>query len=333
MSLPTISVVMPHYNHGRYVEQAAAAILGQSAPPLEFILIDDASTDGSLEALRRVARDPRVRLIQHQKNRGISETLIEGIRAARGEYVFGPAADDLALPGLFEKSLRLLAAHPGAGLCSALAGVMDEQGREREPYRTRLVRRSPAYLSPEEFLAEQRRGDNWVVSYSAIFRREPLLKLLEGAPDLHPGLDGLMIYGLGARHGACFLPERLVLWRPSPGSASGRLGLDPAAGLSYAERLLGALETLGDYSPEDIALLRRRSYEDLLGSLSHAPVFPEAAAREIAAKLPGDDAWLRAYQAAMAAGGGRWATRAYLYPRRPAKEMLRIAGRKLGLVS
>lgn len=332
MKRPTVSVVLPHYNHGRYVEASVAALLGQSVPPLELLLIDDASTDGSGPILERLAKDPRVRLIRHERNQGVFATLMEGLRLAKGDYVFPNAADDLYLPGIFEKSLDLLAAHPEAGFCCSLAGILSEDGRDLGPYRTPVVRDRPSYLAPEEFRAEYMRRGSWVASYTCIYRRDAALAVLGAIDaDLGPTLDGFLIHALGGRHGACFIPERLAMWRRLETSYAGRYGRDVEASLRVIDALGRALRALTPRVHDEgyLEVLRRRGVEETLNNLAHAPEFSREAALRAAAALPGG-AWDGLYRAALAAGAGRRATKLFLFPKRPAGEMLRIAGRKLG---
>lgn len=99
MAAPAVSVIIPVYNAEKYIEECAASLLEQSLKDIEFIFIDDASTDRSLEVLKSVIgrypeRDDCVRLIKHEKNRGISYTRAEGIREARGIRVIHCDSDD-----------------------------------------------------------------------------------------------------------------------------------------------------------------------------------------------------------------------------------------------
>jgi len=107
---PTISVVMPVFNAERFLSQAIESILRQSWTDFEFIIINDGSSDSSLEIIRRYAEDNRIVVISRE-NRGLIYSLNEGIGIARGEYIARMDADDVSLPERLEKQLSYMKAN------------------------------------------------------------------------------------------------------------------------------------------------------------------------------------------------------------------------------
>ncbi|HEX9141705.1 MAG TPA: glycosyltransferase family 2 protein, partial [Gaiellaceae bacterium] len=91
---PRVSFVVASYNYARYLGQAVDSILAQTFADLEVIVIDDCSRDDSRAVLARYANEPRVRVVQHERNRGHLATYNEGIGLARGEFVGLFDADD-----------------------------------------------------------------------------------------------------------------------------------------------------------------------------------------------------------------------------------------------
>src|SRR5579871_3702368 len=121
MTVPTLSVVMINYNHGRYLPVSLGAILQQSLPATEIVFVDDCSTDNSMEVIEDFARrHPTIRVHRNEKNLGVVGACNRGLSLARGQYIYFAAADDEVLPGLFEKSLNLVAKHPEAALCCSI---------------------------------------------------------------------------------------------------------------------------------------------------------------------------------------------------------------------
>ena len=111
--MPTVSVVIPNFNYARFVGQAIESALSQSVKPLEVIVVDNGSTDNSLEVLR--AFGDRIRLLAQPRNLGQSGARNAGIAAVRGELVALLDADDMWLPGKLEKQIPLFA-RPEVGL-------------------------------------------------------------------------------------------------------------------------------------------------------------------------------------------------------------------------
>lgn len=108
---PAVSVVIPAHDAERYLGAAVASALAQTAPPLEVVVIDDGSRDGTGE----VARGLPVRYLR-QENRGIGATRNRGVQAARGEFVAFLDADDLWAPRKLELQLQAFAADRAASL-------------------------------------------------------------------------------------------------------------------------------------------------------------------------------------------------------------------------
>ena len=217
-ALPTLSVIVPNYNHAKYLEFSLPSILKQSFQPLEVIVLDDASTDNSVEVIRRfAAQNPLVRLVQNEKNLGVMPNLNKGISLARGDYIFIGSADDEVLPGFFEPSMRLLAQHPQAGLSCTIcewrytdSGLNWHMGAE--------IADRPAYLSPDELERVGRRGKLLISSSSVIFKREAINDVGLFLPDLRWHADWFAAYVTAFRFGLCFVPECLSLVNILPGS-------------------------------------------------------------------------------------------------------------------
>lgn len=104
MAEPRFSVIIPNYNYARFVGQAIESALAQSPAPLEVIVVNNGSTDNSLEVLRGFG--DRIRLID-QQNKGQSGARNAGIAAAQGDLIAFLDADDVWLPGKLEKQLSL----------------------------------------------------------------------------------------------------------------------------------------------------------------------------------------------------------------------------------
>ena len=108
MNTPKISVVMPVYNAERFLSEAIESILNQTFKDFELIIINDGSTDNSLEIIKKYkAQDERIVLISRE-NRGLVYSLNEGIEKAEGKYIARMDADDISLENRFSKQFEVL---------------------------------------------------------------------------------------------------------------------------------------------------------------------------------------------------------------------------------
>ena len=125
-----VSVVVPSFNHARFVETALRSIFKQTRPPSELLVIDDGSTDGSPQLIERVLKDcPFACDLVVRSNRGLPATLNEGFARARGKYFAYLGSDDRWLPDFLRSRASLLGARPQAVLGYGHAYLIDESDR------------------------------------------------------------------------------------------------------------------------------------------------------------------------------------------------------------
>lgn len=130
--MPKVSVVVPLYNKGPWVEECLRSVLAQDLKDLEVIVVDDASTDDGPQRVRALAQgDARLRLLELPVNVGPGLAAQAGMDAAQGTYILRADADDVQLPGRVTAQVEYLDAHPEVG---ALSAQMDLLGRPGERY-------------------------------------------------------------------------------------------------------------------------------------------------------------------------------------------------------
>lgn len=126
-----ISVVMSNYNTPiNYLKEAIDSVLNQTYSNFEFIIIDDGSTDDSLEFIKSYD-DPRIKLFINEENIGLTKTLNKGLQLAQGEFIARMDTDDVCYPERFEKQIAYMKNHPNTIVCGAWAMVIDENNNER----------------------------------------------------------------------------------------------------------------------------------------------------------------------------------------------------------
>jgi len=113
---PLVTVLLPVYNAEAYVGEAVQSILVQTCRDFELLIINDGSTDRSLEIIRGF-RDNRIRVINNETNIRLIATLNKGMDLARGKYIARMDADDISLPERLRKQADFMETHPEVGVC------------------------------------------------------------------------------------------------------------------------------------------------------------------------------------------------------------------------
>lgn len=125
--MPEISVIIPSYNHAAYIGHAVESVFAQSHTDLELIVVEDGSTDNSLDILAGFS-DPRLRVLT-QSNQGAHAAINRGLRAAAGDYLAILNSDDLYHPQRLAKTLDVLKSDPQVGLAGSYIEIMDREGK------------------------------------------------------------------------------------------------------------------------------------------------------------------------------------------------------------
>ncbi len=211
-TIPTLTVVIPNYNHGHLIGDQLGSIFSQSVQPTRIIIIDDASTDDSISIIKRlISKKTNTKLICNATNSGGLDLANHAIHLADTEYITFLAADDMLLPGFLEKSLKLLSQHREAALCSTISLVKNNSKKWSIPNWTAQPSTTPTFLSPSEVCKMLLRVESWLMGNTTILRREPLLAVGGFRKDLMSFADEFIYRVLALRHGACFIPEPLAI--------------------------------------------------------------------------------------------------------------------------
>jgi glycosyltransferase involved in cell wall biosynthesis len=126
----TISALIPNYNHAHYISIQLESMLSQKRPPDEIIIIDDASTDNSIEIIHDFMKKfDSIKLIKNKKNMGVEWNINKLIDEAKGSYIFLSAADDKTDKDFFYEVEIVAKEFPDIGVISGIVGIIDESGQ------------------------------------------------------------------------------------------------------------------------------------------------------------------------------------------------------------
>lgn len=219
---PTLSVVLPHYNHAKLITRALDAFVSQSVQADEILILDDCSTDNSIEVIQEyVDKYPIIKLYKAHENAGTCINANRGLTMVTGEFVYWAASDDFIHPGFFEKSLNMLAEHPEAKMSCTIGDWRDEV--------TGLVSHiggqmgdKACYYKPSEVVELEKAGRLMIPSNTILWNRETLIQLGGLNAELAWHSDWFLYTTYAFRHGFCYIPEALAVFCLHPGGLSAR---------------------------------------------------------------------------------------------------------------
>jgi len=125
--MPRVSVIIPNYNHARFLRRRIESVLAQTYEDFEVLLLDDASTDNSLEIIAQYENDPRIRIVCNEQNSGTPfKQWNKGVDLARGELIWIAESDDWADPRLLQVLVDLLEKNSSVGVAYSQSHKVDE---------------------------------------------------------------------------------------------------------------------------------------------------------------------------------------------------------------
>jgi len=212
--MPQVSVIVASYNHSRYLRQCINSVLGQTFADFELLIIDDRSSDDSLEIARSYI-DPRIKVILNEQNLGTYATENKGLAIAQGEYAAILNSDDYWDAPKLDRQMQLLDKHPEASFSYTLGEVVDEEGiaipafHQHEGWPTEELQDVLPYLLDV----------NQILASSVVFKT----KSIRFETHLRYCGDWVAALRLAQQGRAAFVNEPLTFWRQHESNSSKQL--------------------------------------------------------------------------------------------------------------
>ena len=201
MISPKVTVLMPVYNGEKHLNDAVNSILNQTFKNFEFIIINDASTDGTYEILKSFS-DPRIRIYTNKNNMGIAKSLNFGIKMSKGEYLARQDSDDTSTPKRLNKQVYFLDTHPDYAIVGSFARVLNEYSEELR------VRKRP---TEDADIRQYLKTDNCIIHGSVMIRMSSLLNVGLYDESMDKSQDYELWLRLSKKYKLTNIPEFLYL--------------------------------------------------------------------------------------------------------------------------
>jgi glycosyltransferase involved in cell wall biosynthesis len=205
-----ITAILPNYNSSEFLLKSVQSLINQTEPFAEIIIIDDGSTDASLAIIHSLMEGhANIRLIQHEKNQGVCQSLNDGVEAAIGDYVLFCAADDWYAENMVALAKQVIRKHPAIGLIGGDAWVyrFDQSSSFK---RTLSFTQKNTYLSPNDFRAVVRQGYVGFNGGGLFINRRAILAAGLMYPQLRWCCDWMLHFVIAFRLGFYYIDEVFV---------------------------------------------------------------------------------------------------------------------------
>lgn len=263
-----VSIVVPNYNHARYLQQRVDSVFQQTLDDYEVILLDDCSSDGSAALLTPYASHPKVvHFAINRERAGTFKQWQEAVRCARGEYVWIAESDDVAEPTFLERLVPLLDRDTNVGIAYCQSQIIDEYGTilfDNQSWTTDL----DPILWHKSFTLDGNRAlrDYFIFrnvipnASAALFRRELFQRVSLDIVDFRYTGDWMAWVQMLCGSSLAFTPERLNYFRRHSATTRTRTRFD------QAERYLKENYRIVDFIVRTTRIdeTRRRSAYDFL---------------------------------------------------------------------
>lgn len=210
-----ISIITASYNYAQYIEEAINSVISQSYQDWELIIVDDGSSDNSVEIIKSYCeKDSRIKFFQHEggQNKGLKETLLLGISHATGDWIAFLESDDLFMPDNLSKKIEIIQKYPNVNLIFNKVDFLIE----KKPNKFNTLKNIQKNLSQMSFPKNMFYDfflNNMILTFSCVMLKKSSIKSEYFNTPNDARIDWWLWIHLAYNNYFYYLDEKLTIWR------------------------------------------------------------------------------------------------------------------------
>lgn len=210
-----ISIITASYNYAQYIEDTINSVLNQDYTDWELIVVDDGSSDNSVEIIKEFCKkDERIKLFQHKNglNKGLKETLLLGIEKAQGNWIAFLESDDIFKPDNLSKKIEIIKKYPNVKLIFNKVEFLTEEKRPQQ----KIFEKTQRNLSKKIFPKNMFKAffiNNQILTFSCVMVESKTLKSADFNSPVDALLDWWLWVNLAYKNQFYYIDEELTKWR------------------------------------------------------------------------------------------------------------------------
>jgi len=209
-----ISIITASYNYAQYIEEAINSVISQSYQDWELIVVDDCSSDNSVEIIKSYCeKDSRIKLFQNDKNKGLKETILLALSHATGDWVSFLESDDVFSPDNLSKKVEIIEKNPEVKLIFNKVNFL-WQGREK--FQSGIFEKTQRDLAKMTFPRNMFKDfyiNNRILTFSCVMVEANILKTANFNSPVDALLDWWLWIHLAYKNKFYYIDKELTSWR------------------------------------------------------------------------------------------------------------------------
>lgn len=209
-----ISIITTSYNYGKYISETIKSIQAQSYSDWELIIVDDSSEDNSVEIIKSFCKDKRIKLICHDKNKGLTQSVKTGLKYAKGEWIAFLESDDLWRENTLKERVRAIKNNPQVGI---IFNDVEEFGDDNTILAVKNnLDKNRVKISKLNFpknIFYDLNIENFLLTFSAVMIKKEILDDCPLDTPIDALLDWWIFIHISFNNEAFYINKKLTKWR------------------------------------------------------------------------------------------------------------------------